>query len=122
MREWGFQIEIKLRNTNISVANYIAKAVEEFRDYVLTWYIQNNGTANTLNWDTFITLLTITFEPAGKTALLCQQLEQLNCKEKTLIKYITELHRLTSKIYNTEKAKIFKFIYGLDYSTANEVA
>lgn len=39
-----------------------------------------------------------------------------------MIEYITEFRRLSSRVNDTEEAKIFKFICGLNPATANEVA
>lgn len=74
IRQWAFQMEIKMKNANIAAGNHVVRAVEGFRGHALAWYMQNSNMVNKLNWSAFVTLLVTTFEPAGRTALLCQEL------------------------------------------------
>lgn len=99
----------------------MAKASEGFKGYALAWYRVKYGyNINTL-WKDFISALEQAFEPAGQTAILWQQLDCLTCKGHTFLDYVTEFHRLSEKVSDTEKAQIYKFICGLSMNTANKV-
>lgn len=80
--------------------------------------MQKQEEIDKLEWKVFVALLEKTFEPAGCTAILQQQLDMLTCKECTVLEYVTEFHCLSSHVDNTENAKIYKFIKELP---ANEV-
>lgn len=119
--QWAFIMKQQFMNAGLPEARWVSKAAEGFKGYALGWYIKIYGHKSAVKQSEFITILEKTFEPAGCTAILQQQLDHLSCKGRTFLEYITEFCHLSEKVSDTEEAWIYKFVKGLSSQTANEV-
>lgn len=121
VQEWAFALTQRFENIGTIDSKKIPKATEDFREYVLSWYMAHKDKVDQLAQDEFIALLSKTFKPAGHTYKLCQQLEELVCKGNKLAEYMAEFCGLSCHVSDLKKAKIFKFVRGLPERVGQEV-